>query len=292
MAITTWLKIAGLSGLYYLIQYSEWNIVSDHTDALADAAAQAWIDSGASLATTSGSVRALCYVVDKFNLFMESIENSPIIDEFKEINSETGMLELPDFHIKFPNGLVIKIIDSSEVCNFRLTEPEDFWQGFSIPMGLIGEHKFRLCMRLKSAPLFDIPVPGTEGFQYEDFDGVIRLGSACTPPKGITSSDIEYVVSCTMWFAFICDVLRNLGLSKVLNAWFQNFTMRRSLGRVRNKIEDVSGHISDLSESINLQLQDLDVLKDDWFSTLDGSNKSKVEQVYRELKRLGYRPYG
>lgn len=292
MGIGAWLGVAGVSGLWYLVRNSQWNVFNNADPAVADAQADDWIAEGDSLSLTSGAVRALTYVIDKFNTFMEEIETSPLLDDFRTVNEATGLLELKDFNISFPNGLTIKVIESEEVANFRLSSILDDWKGFRFRFGVSYSASICIAMRLTALPNFEINVPGTDSFNYVDIDGVIKPGSECTPPKFITASDVEFVGSCLLYFSFICDVLKSLGLTKVLHAWWSSYVLRRSLGRVRDKVSDLEEQVESLSDKVSIVDEGLAELKSDWFTLLTSKDKSKIADVFTQLKKLGYRPYG
>lgn len=290
MTLKSWLAVAGFAGLYSLIQYSEWAFL---TGRYRDGDAQNWVDRGATLSTTSQSIKAMCYVVNEFNDFMDSVFLHPefgILSDFTQI-TEVGYT-IPDLVITLPNGLVLKIIDSSEVVDFRLSNMAGEWKGFITPVGWFTDTYGWLAMRLKSDPTIDFFLPGSTELNYvEVSSGIIKKGSECDPVQGISLTNTEYAASCLTLFIWICDCLRSLGLIKSLKSWYSKFILRRDLGKIRDISADIQENIEIVDSSIANIKSTVDELQTVMHSKI-GVDSNVLDDLFSKLKKLGYRPYG
>lgn len=275
--------IAGLGGIWWLIQNIELQYFSVSQSAID------WKAAGSTLNVSSNVVKTLCKTADEFNDFMEEIFESRLVEELKVINETTGMLEIPDLTIVLPNGLAFKIIESSEVANFRISTELGDWSGFIIPWL---SNRFLAC-RVRTETTFNFPVPGTEAMTFIDpLDGQVRLGSLCTPPQRLEFADVEtlitwiFCITCFMYF------LKGIGAFGILRTYYNRCVLNNKFRSVSHSISDVEVQIADITTELDNLKAAIEPLQADWFSTSLSVNNSKVTSVFEHLKRLGYRPYG
>lgn len=298
MSIKGWLLAAGFTGLYYLYQYGEWTSFSLGADVngvrQGRIDGEAWVNQGAGLITTSGSIRAISSVVNAFNDFMDDV----FLDNgqyglLKELMVyEDGVLVLPDMFITLPNGLVLNVLDGGQVGSFRITDALETWRGFCTPIGF-GMALGYLCFRLKTDPTMQFMLPGSDALKFRDpLTNIVKLGSECTPPQGIYLTDVEYISSCSALFLFICDILQKLGLTRILSAWVSKYLLNRSIRRTYTEAMAIKDEIEEHSVILASVVSDLDELKRDYFATINNPSVSKLDKIFEGLKKLGYRPYG
>lgn len=280
-----WLAVAGIAGVYYIAKNGE--VASWLFNANGETLSQAWLAEGATLNDTSNVYKALRNVINSFNDFMDEVFTSDLIDEFKTKDPATGLMTLPDFHIRLPNGMVLKVIDGDAVGDFRIAEEEGTaWRGFTFNLGGVGALSCYIGFRLVADPNFEYEFPGSRNFYYIDPssitlecpEGIVRLGSECDPIQCLKSTDVEYIAESCLLFTFICDMLHKLGLFKVLRAWWTKFILRRSISDIHNDVTDVATVIEDIATQVD-EIKNL-------------SNDDDFNALYEKIRKLGYRPYG
>lgn len=292
MGWKAWLAAAGISGLVTLFKYTEWTVCWSQTSSAALVDAQAWVDAGDSFTNTSSSMSAIVNCINSFNDLMQDINagNLDLIKEWQELDPNTGLYVLRDFCLVLPNGLAFKIIDGGVIQTFSISNSVGQWKGFVFPNN---GNQWAIAMRLTADPNLEFMIPGTDAYNFIDpLDGVVKPGSDCTPVQGIMDNDVIYLYNCFVLFYFICNVLSSLGMVDTLKAWYNKYTLRRSFTKIRDKIADLGVSLEELDLKVNALSGDLDMLSIDWNTALTDSDKSKIADVFKQLKRLGYRPYG
>lgn len=274
MGIWGWLTVGGIAGAYYLIKNSEWGYFSSIE------AAQAWINDGPALSEINTTIAAMRQVIGEFNDFMDDMlterDNCEYFAEWMFYDDD-GVKKFKNITYTFPNGLTLVILDGEGVANFRIPISESEWKGCYFPVAL-GVQRYA-AMRLLRDPAFEFIVPGSEGWSYMDYDGVVRLGSDCTPPRSTTDTQVAYYANYTMFFAFVCDMLHRMGLVKTLVAWYQKAVLKASFKRIRTDISDVNDIVSEVR----------DILVE--VSAETSASLSSTEFL-NAIKKIGYRPYG
>lgn len=280
-----------LSG-YYTIRNTQ-GFIQDGFDSKAHAAAygEAMLSlTGASLATTSETIKALSFVLKSFNDFMDQwFVTDDFKDDYGEISTETGMLAIPDLNIYFPNGLVIKVIDGGVLQNFRFDLTATGWKGFHIEMnmGINNANWATLGVYLVQDPNFEFILPGTDQLMFIDYDGVVRRGDLCTPKKGVTDADIAYGTAVSLYLDVIIKALKASGVSKTIESFAKFIYSKKLTIQVRDKLEDIFGAVDVILDSVAVVQQETDLCDD-----MNKDFLAEKPAFIKKLSRFQYRPYG
>lgn len=305
MGFLTWLIAGtGLVGFYYLLKWAEWEEFerglwdAELEKFAGEVQAEAWIEAGVStLVMTSPTVRAIADVVKSFNDFVDDIfkeENRDygLAQEWYTHDDVTGMFKLLDVNFKLPNGVVLKIISGEDIMNFRLDLSFTGWKGMHF--FLMGRVQ---AMRLTVDPQFEWNVPGSEDVVWfvdpaDPTGNTISLGKDCTPIQYIKDTDVEYIISCFLIFSWICEILYKLGFFKNLKTFYAKYMQKKAFTRVRDEINENQAEIQELRADIENITGTLSELQGDWYTVLSDEDKSKMADLFRQIKKLGWRPYG
>lgn len=311
MAAKGWIELLGALGLWYLIKNSEWAFFDEmdypmegmydyehNRPMTVRECAQFWINQGIGLSDANGAIHCFKDVINSFNDLMDDIvlhKNDIASEMYAEwlFEDSDGVKKLKDVQFTFPNGCTIVIISGEQVMDFRLNPALTDWKGFWIPLG--NADSTHIAMRLMEDPRFEIIIAGSEDWMYVDpHDGVVKLGWDCTPVQNTSDTELFYIVNWVVFFTFICDMLRRMGMFKTLSAWWQKRIMRQNFSKVRNMIDDAIGMIED----VHTALDETSAEQSDYINkylidaAADVKNGGDILEMITKLKKSMYKPYG
>lgn len=280
MGLKAWLLSVGLVGLYYLFKHTECEIFTEASYTTNKSAADAWISQGATFTQTNDTTKAMVDLISDFNDFMDELSQDDLLRYFSATNPDTGLDYIPDFVIRFPNGLTLTIIESSKVVNFRLNEINDTWKGVCFKW--LNTNAV-IAFRLTEDPTFEFDIPGTSTWPYEDFDGVIRPGNQCTPPKAVTDTDLMYISNYYLFLDMLYKILKYTGLTGLVKSFINRIILRRPFNKIRDQLEDVSGSVLDNNNLASEILSQLSTVSGNYFSS-DNLEESKLDKILKQTR--------
>lgn len=293
MALTAWFLSA-----YYTMRNTQ-GFFQDGFDSKAHAAAYGetmLVLTGATLATTSEAIKALAFVLNSFNDFMDDwFGSDSFLEEFGEITS-TGKLEIPDINVYFPNGMVVEIVKGKQLQEFRFDITATSWKGFHVEVNAgsslteqnSAPNWATMGVYLTQDPNFEFVLPGSDQLLFVDpLDGVTRKGDLCTPRQGINDADVALVTAIGLYLDIILKALKASGASKTIESFGKFIYSKRLNVQIRNKLEDIFDSVDVILDSVGVVQQEVDLS--------DEMNKDFLAEkptFVKKLQRFQYRPYG
>lgn len=181
-----------------------------------------------------------------------------------------GELHYKDLKIVFPSGLVIYIVQNWVVPDFRLPQ-KLFWairfSVFGMPMYLPLPKIPWKDIKTWLFRSLDISISGSEDWNFLDYDGVVRHGHDCTPPrtyKFLTDGTVDFgpfILGMTL-----AVVLYKLGLLQaawhlVKSIWsfIVNYHHRHLERDIMEKLEKLEGSLVGQPAETNISLEEIGV---------------------------------
>lgn len=286
LAIAAW----ALSG-YYVMRNSQGFFQGGfESQANAYAYGEAMLDlTGATLATTSNTMKAIAFVLDSFNTFMDTwFGTEDFKSEYGEISTD-GMLHIPDLNLYFPNGLVVKVVSGERLETFRFDLTSSSWRGFHVEIkNGMDSSWMTMGVYLTADPNFEFLLSGSDQLNFVDpADGLIKRGDLCTPRQGISDDDVAYVTTVALYMDVIVKALKASGASKTIENFAKFVFSKRLSIQIRNKLEDIFDSVDVILDTIGVVQQEVD-LSDD----MNKDFLAEKPAFVKKLQRFQYRPYG